>query len=130
MCWKVIGFWLRDEKGETLTEKRRQYLDSKMCEVSDDECWRHVHCGPPLHDDVDEPNETAEESDQASNATLHTADFSPEVLQTMRDTNTLLRSRIVRLETEWNDAQMANDLDSMGRIEDQIREATALMYSI
>ena len=47
-----------------------------------------IHYGPPLHDDVDESNETTEESDRASDATLARNDVPPEVLQMMRDTNT------------------------------------------
>ena len=47
----------------------------------------------------------------------------------MRDTNVLLRSRIYRLECEWEECQMENRVEEMARIEDQIRETTAMMYS-
>ena len=36
-----MGWGIFDEtRTETLEEKRRCYLDSEMCDVSDDECWR------------------------------------------------------------------------------------------
>ena len=41
-----MGWGIYETKEETLQEKRRRYLDSEMCEVSDDEYWRHIHYGP------------------------------------------------------------------------------------
>ena len=38
-----MGWGIYEGKAETLQEKRRRYLYSEMCEVSDDEYWRHIH---------------------------------------------------------------------------------------
>ena len=55
--WRI---W-NERKGETLEQKRRRYMDSEMCEVSDDEYWRHIHYGPPVHESATEA-ENGEES--------------------------------------------------------------------
>ena len=42
-----MGWGKYETKEETLQEKRCRYLDSAMCDVSDDEHWRHIHLGAP-----------------------------------------------------------------------------------
>ena len=60
---------------------------------------------------------------------MRCADIPPELRRTMLDTNESLRTRIQRLECEWDEAEIHNDMRAMELIEDQIREATAMMYS-
>ena len=44
-----MGWGIYEGKAETLQEKRRRYLNSEMCEVSDDEYLApHALYGPPL----------------------------------------------------------------------------------
>ena len=59
------GIW--DERNaDTLEQRRRCYLDSEMCECSDDEYWRSIRYGPPC---ADSPDEESEES-SISNDTM------------------------------------------------------------
>ena len=117
------------EKTETLQEKRRRYLDSEMCEVSDDEFWRHIHYGPPLEDEHDHQEGEQSESLQSDDPSVHLSALPPAMLQAMRETNSVLRTRIERLECEWDDAQIHNNSLLMAQLEGQIREAHAMMYS-
>ena len=48
----------------------------------------------------------------------------------MSSTNGLLTAREQRLEAEWDEAELANDLESMDRIENQIRETRGLRYNV
>ena len=80
-----------------------------------------------MGDDPDGPG--SDESSPSSETMRRCSEFSPELQQMMRDTNVLLRSRIYRLECEWEECQMENRVEEMARIEDQIRETTAMMSS-
>ena len=91
-------------------------MNSEMCEVSDPELWMEYHLG---HDD--ESPDTAEEERTEAERSL---------LAQMRSTNELLTAREQRLEAEWDEAEMANDLESMDRIGNQIRETRGLRYNL
>ena len=117
-----MGWGIYEGKAETLQEKRRRYLDSEMCEVSDDEYWRHIHYGPPWTDEHDHGEAERSESPLSDDLAVRPSPLPPEVRQAMRETNSVLRTRIERLECEWDDAQMA-------QIEGQIREADGRMYT-
>eukprot|EP00435_Cladocopium_sp_Y103_P034748 s3258_g9.t1 len=108
-----------------MEEKRHRYLDSEMCECSDDEYWALVHYGPPS----DSADENSEGSPMSNGAMVRCSAISPELRQTRLESNELLRARIQRLECEWDGAQVANDLDAMDSLEDQIRDAHGLMYT-
>jgi hypothetical protein len=47
----------------------------------------------------------------------------------MLETNAVLRSRVERLEADWERAQWHNDSLAMAQIEGQIREAHGMMYT-
>ena len=122
-----MGWGIYETKPETLQEKRRRYFDSEMCEVSDGEYWRHVHYGPPW---TDQHNEREKSEFSLSNDTmLRCSNPSPELWQTMLETNALLRSRVERLECEWDEAQLRNDAILMAQIEGQIRETHGMIYT-
>jgi len=109
----------------TLEQKRRHYLDSEMCEISDDECWRTIHYGPVWADSHDEAE--GSESSLSNDTMLRCSNLSPELRQMMMETNELLRSRVSRFDHDWEDAQARGDQDAMENIENQIREAHGLM---
>ena len=81
-----MGWGIYETKEKTLQEKRRRYLDSEMCEVSDDEYWREIHYGPPWTDQHDEGEES--ESSLSNDTMLRCSGLSPELRQTMIETNT------------------------------------------
>jgi len=70
-----MGWGIYETKEETLQKKRRRYFDSEMCEVSDDEYWRHVHYGPVWTDSHDEAD--GSESSLSDNTMLRCS-MSPE----------------------------------------------------
>ena len=50
MIWNRLGWGIWDEsRAETMEQRRGCYMDSEMCEVSDDEYWRSIHYGPKNH---------------------------------------------------------------------------------
>lgn len=113
------GIW--DERNaDTLEQRRRRYLDSEMCECSDDEHWRSIRYGPPC---ADSPDEESEESSISNDTMLRCSNLSPELRQMMLENNQLLRARVSRLDYEWEEVQLRNDTLAMGSLEDQIREA-------
>eukprot|EP00435_Cladocopium_sp_Y103_P017985 s2210_g4.t1 len=115
-----LGWGMWDPNNcETAEQKRRRYLDSEMCEVSDVEYWTLMHYGPPLTDDAEASEESSMENDEM---VRHSA-FSPELRQTMLETNQLLQTRVERLECEWDEAELAGDVDAMDVLEAQISEA-------
>ena len=124
-----MGWGIYEGKAETLQEKRRRYLDSEMCEVSDDEYWRHIHYGPPWTDEHDHGEGERSESPLSDDPAVRPSPLPPELRQTMRETNSVLRTRIERLECEWDDAQIHNNSLLMAQIEGQIREAHGMMYT-
>ena len=125
-----LGWGIWDEsRAETMEQRRRRYMDSEMCEVSDDEYWRSSHYGPMTSESPGLADEQGEESSLSDDTMVRCADISPELRRTLLETNELLRTRIQRLECEWDEAEIQNDLRAMEPIEDQIREATAMMYS-
>ena len=99
-----------------------------MCEVSDDEYWRHIQYGPPVHESATEA-ENGEESSLSDDALVRCSELSPGLRQTMLETNQVLRARIQCLEREWDEAEIQNDMRAMELLEDQIREAQAMMYN-
>jgi hypothetical protein len=109
-------------------EKRRRYLDSETCEVSDDEYWRHIHYGPPWTDEHDGAEEGSESS-LTTDPVVSTCHLSPELRQSMLETNAVLQARVERLEADWERAQVHNDSLMMAQIEGQIREAHGMMYT-
>ena len=112
MSWGIY-----EGKVETLQEKRRRYLDSEMCEVSDDEYWRHIHYGPPWTDKHD----GAEEGSQSS--------LTTDPVVSISHLYAVLQARVERLEADWERAQVHNDSLMMAQIEGQIREAHGMMYT-
>ena len=48
----------------------------------------------------------------------------------MKDTNDILRRRLRRLETEYDAASDANDINLMRQLNSQIDECNGLMYNI
>ena len=89
MAWGMWG----ERNAETLEQKRRRYLDSEMCECSDDEYWRSIHYGPPWTDSPGEP-EGSEESSLSNDTMLRCSNLSPELRQIMIETNDLLRTGV------------------------------------
>eukprot|EP00435_Cladocopium_sp_Y103_P050419 s572_g15.t1 len=110
---------------ETPQQKRRRYLDSEMCEVSDVEYWTLMHYGPPLSDDAETSEESSMENDEMVRHSAHSA----ELRETMLETNQLLRNRVERLECEYDEAELANNIDAMAVLEAQIIETRGLMYA-
>ena len=123
-----MGWGIYEGKAETLQEKRRRYLYSEMCEVSDDEYWRHIHHGPPWTDEHDGAEEGSESS-LTTDPVVSTSHLSPELRQSMLETNAVLQARVERLEADWERAQVHNDSLMMVQIEGQIREAHGMMYT-
>ena len=123
-----MGWGIYEGKAETLQEKCRRYLDSELCEVSDDEYWCHIHYGPPYTDEHDGAEEGSESS-LTADPEVSTSHLSPELRQSVLETNAVLRSRVERLEADWERAQWHNDSLAMAQIEGQIREAHGLMYT-
>ena len=101
---------------ETSSDKGVRYMNAEMCEVSDPELWMEYHHG---HDD-ESPDTPEEERAEAERS----------LLAQMRSTNELLTAREQHLEAEWDDTELANDLESMDRIENQIRETRGLRYNV
>ena len=93
-------------------------MDSEMCEVSDDEYWRHIHYGPPVHESATEA-ENGEKSPLSGDAMVRCSELSPELRHTMLETNQVLRARIQRLERDWNEAEIQIDMHAMELLEDQ-----------
>jgi len=76
-----LGWGIWDERNaEALEQKRRRYLDSEMCECSDD-YWRSIHYGPPCADSPDE------ESEESSVSMLRCRNLSSEFRQMMIEAN-------------------------------------------
>ena len=96
--------------GETQSEKQTRYHNSELCEVSDPEYWQLLHHGAPT-----------ESEDEQMEASL---------LQSMRDANAALETRIQRLQCEWDEAEAMNQLEAMEAIDRQINEARMLRYNI
>ena len=55
--------------------------------------------------------------------------ISPELRQTMLETNQMLRTRNARLERERQEAEIRNDVMAMASFETEIRENAGLMYT-
>ena len=72
-----------------------------MSQVSDPDEWCELHYGPRYTDDG--------------------------VERELNDMHAALRSRLERLESEWEDAQVRNDLDTMHHLETQMIETSALL---
>ena len=81
--------------GETQSEKQTRYHNSELCEVSDPEYWQLLHHGAPT-----------ESEDEQMEASL---------LQSMRDANAALETRIQRLQCEWDEAEAMNQLEAKPR---------------
>ena len=101
---------------ETSSDKGVRYMNSEMCEVSEPELWMENH-----HGNDDESPDTPEK------------ERSPEerrFLETMRSTNELLSTRESRLQADYNEAELCNDLDAMERIDLLISETRGLRYNV
>ena len=95
-------------------KKRRRYLNSEMCECSDDECWALVCYGPAS---ADSPGEDSEESSLSNDIVLCCSGLS----------NHLLKTRTERLETEWDEPELQNDQVALDYVESQFSETKHLM---
>ena len=67
-----------------------------MDEVSDDELWRHLHHGRPGEDD--------------GSPRAHRTDTDAQLQSMMRDTNDILRARILSLPHDLEAAAVLNDV--------------------
>jgi len=91
-----------DEFDETPRTRHRRYMDAEdMSHVSDPDEWCRLHYG------VDED--------------------SPRFQQQLDDMHAAHRARLHRLEAEWDEAELANDLDAKHSLEMQIIEVNALL---
>ena len=91
-----------DEVEESPNTRLQRYQNAEdMSQVSDPDEWCELHYGPRYTDDG--------------------------VERELNDMHAALRSRLERLESEWEDAQVRNDLDAMHHLETQIIETNALL---
>ena len=101
--------------GETPQERFERYSQRTLDEVSDPGLWQLWHHGTP--------SVTHEPSAHRQYADGH-------IEQMMKDTNDILRRRLRRLETEYDAASDANDINLMHQLNSQIDECNGLMYNI
>ena len=91
-----------DEMEESPNARLQRYQNAEdMSQVSDNDEWCKIHHGPRYDDDGIE-HELGE---------MHTA----------------LQARLHRLESDWNEAEVRNDLEAMRQLELQIMEVSALL---
>jgi hypothetical protein len=91
-----------DEMEESPNARRQRYQNAEdMSQVSDPDEWCEMHYGPRF-DDCGVERELGE---------MHAA----------------LRTRLERLEHEWEQAQVLNDLEAMHQLELQIMEVSAML---
>ena len=100
---------------DTPQEKFSRYMASSMDEVSEPDLWQLWHHGVPSPSDP--PSDHRRCSDD-------------HMQQMMRDTNEFLERRRNRLEREYDELSEQNDVETMGRINEQIDECTSLMYNL
>ena len=87
---------------ESPNARLQRYQNAEdMSQVSDNDEWCKIHHGPRYDDDGIE-HELGE---------MHTA----------------LQARLHRLESDWNEAEVRNDLEAMRQLELQIMEVSALL---
>lgn len=78
---------------------------------------------------ADSPDEGSEESSLSNGTMLRCSRISPELGQTMLETNQILRTQIARLERERQEVKIHNDVMAMASFETEIRETDGLMYT-
>ena len=100
---------------ETPQERYERYQQSSLDEVSNPDLWQLWHHGTPSIND---------------GPSAHRQYADGHINQMMRDTNDLLRRRMERLETEYDAASTAGDIELMESLDSQINECSVLMYNI
>ena len=107
-----------ESENERERDKHDRYLRSSMDEVSDDELWRHLHHGRPGEDD--------------GSPRAHRTDTDAQLQSMMRDTNDILRAKILSWQHALEAAAVLNEVPvpATDAMELQIFKAPKLMYSI